>query len=78
MSKIIDISNQKFGHLLAIAPVNIKNSNHANWLCLCDCGNSHITSSYSLRKGYTKSCGCQRKGRKCNYNLTTKNGNKAN
>jgi hypothetical protein len=29
----------------------------AKWLCQCDCGNSKIISSQSLRRG-TKSCGC--------------------
>lgn len=28
------------------------------FLCLCDCGNSTITSLGSLRHGITKSCGC--------------------
>lgn len=30
----------------------------ASWLCRCDCGNSIIVSSQSLRVGDTKSCGC--------------------
>lgn len=28
------------------------------WKCKCDCGNETIVSSYHLKSGHTKSCGC--------------------
>lgn len=30
----------------------------SNWLCQCDCGNIVEVLGYSLKSGYTKSCGC--------------------
>jgi len=30
----------------------------AQWLCICDCGNTKIANSHSLTKGEVKSCGC--------------------
>lgn len=33
-----------------------------NWTCMCECGNTTVTSKYRVRAGHTKSCGClQRK-----------------
>lgn len=59
-----NISNQKFGRLLAIervgAPSSTK-SKEAFWRCKCDCGNETVVSGYMLRIGHTKSCGCYNK-----------------
>ena len=70
MSKIVDITNQKFGKLTAIKQVKQKDTDHAYWLCICECGNYHITNSYSLRKGRVTSCGCKKK-EKHSRNLST-------
>lgn len=35
-----------------------KNRSAIYWDCLCDCGNTVVTSSYSLVSGTRKSCGC--------------------
>lgn len=32
------------------------------WLCQCHCGTKRTVSSYSLRKGKSKSCGCAKNG----------------
>lgn len=55
-----DISNQRFGRLVAIRP-NGKQGSGYKWLCKCDCGNEITTKSSSLLRGLTKSCGCLRK-----------------
>lgn len=48
---------QRFGKLVVIKRVENKNRK-VGWLCQCDCGNTHITTSNSLTKGWCKSCGC--------------------
>lgn len=50
----IDISQQKFGRLLAIEPV----PGTRKWMCLCDCGNSCEVAATHLKAGHTRSCGC--------------------
>lgn len=59
MSKMIDITNQKFGKLTALYP--IKKSNPLKWHCKCDCGNEVDVRSIYLRNGHTTSCGCLKK-----------------
>ena len=53
-----DLSNQKFGRLLAIISL-IKNKKGSYiWHCKCDCGNICNVAGYRLKNGHTKSCGC--------------------
>lgn len=69
MSKIKDLTGQKFGRLTVQyrGPSN-KNGN-AQWWCLCDCQLNKpqneqeltLVVSTSLTKGITKSCGCLQK-----------------
>ncbi|WP_461239461.1 AP2 domain-containing protein [Paucilactobacillus sp. N302-9] len=62
MSKLIDISGQKFGRLTVLSKANHNSVNgNARWLCRCDCGRLTIADSTQLRKGIIKSCGCYRK-----------------
>ena len=56
MAKLIDISGQKFGLLT----VKTYDSNTRTWNCECDCGKETKVTSYNLRNGHTKSCGCLR------------------
>lgn len=58
MGKRLDITGQRFGRLVAIRPVERKNSNLTYWLCKCDCGKEKEISLGSLRRGNSKSCGC--------------------
>lgn len=52
-------TNQRFGRLVALYPVRMKN--RLGWFCQCDCGNTTIVQSWSLVGGGTRSCGCIRK-----------------
>lgn len=54
--KMIDVSGNGFGRLVALFPVD---SNHKKqWLCKCDCGNELVVTYNNLVSGNTKSCGC--------------------
>ena len=67
-----DISNQRFGSLVAIKPIGkqLTNQGRANvvWEFKCDCGNTHVISGYSVVAHAKKatnpkapSCGCVNK-----------------
>lgn len=60
MSKPVDISNQRFGRLVAIRPLGSDANGKKLWLCQCDCGGSSITTGDRLRSGIANSCGCRR------------------
>lgn len=57
MGRMIDIAGQKFNRLTAIRPIESKHGEIV-WECKCDCGNVVHVTSYDLRRGHTKSCGC--------------------
>lgn len=62
-----DLSGQTFGLLTAIRRTTktAKGSLSTRyWYCECACGGSKVVLNASLKSGYTKSCGCLRKGRK--------------
>ena len=54
----LDITNQRFGRLVAVRRSGSDNRGQARWLCQCKCGNKTIIRSSDLRKGSTQSCGC--------------------
>ena len=56
--KCLDISGQRFGQLLAVAPV--ARDRGIIWLCRCDCGKESRVKTTNLRSGHIKSCGCSR------------------
>lgn len=62
MSRIIDLTGERFGRLTVIEKANEKpeKSSNAFWLCRCDCGKEVVISSPCLRKGISTSCGCYR------------------
>lgn len=53
-----DISNMRFGRLVAIKPVGKDKYHQTLWLCKCDCGKECTTNTNRLCRGKTKSCGC--------------------
>lgn len=56
--KYKDLTNQKFGKLIAKEIVGKVNTNKI-WRCECECGNKEFyTTSHHLLSGNTKSCGC--------------------
>lgn len=56
MSKLIDLTNLRFGHLTVIKKDPIKSDAGARWICQCDCGAICSKLSASLRKGEATCC----------------------
>lgn len=61
--KPIDISNVRYGRLIAlkITDEKSKKGSGRKWMCKCDCGNFKVIRMSDLRSGKTKSCGCLEK-----------------
>ena len=57
MTAVRNISGERFGRLLVVSRAPNKHG-RVQWLCLCDCGNTHITYSKTLTNGKSRSCGC--------------------
>ena len=61
MSKLIDLTGQRFGRLVVVRKAPAKHgATNAVWLCKCDCGNEVAVRGTSLRAGGSMSCGCYR------------------
>lgn len=61
MSRVIDLTGQRFGRLTVIERVQPRQGcTNARWLCRCDCGNETKVIGTTLRRGESKSCGCLR------------------
>lgn len=53
-----NIIGKTFGKTTVIKRVENASDGREQYLCLCNCGNYHISPGVNLRKGKTKSCGC--------------------
>lgn len=62
MGAFIDLTGERFGRLTVKEYAGVI-SGRTHWFCECECGNEIITSSNSLRRRRTQSCGCIRKER---------------
>lgn len=58
MTKLNDLTNQKFGKLIVIKRAENDKRGNAQWLCKCECGKEVIVRGYQLIGNITKSCGC--------------------
>ena len=62
MSKLIDLTGQKFGRLTVLEKDNNRITKSGSyWLCKCECGKIKSIKSSSLRRGEIQSCGCLQK-----------------
>lgn len=59
MGKAEDLVGRRFGRLVVIRRVGVRNSSPL-WECLCDCGNTHSVTTQKLKYNKSKSCGCYR------------------
>ena len=55
--KKLDLTGQRFGKLIAMAPAENIGSCTA-WRCRCDCGQETVVITKRLRDGHRTSCGC--------------------
>ena len=62
MSKIVDITGNKYGFLTVMSFSHIS-KRCAFWNCKCDCGGTKIANGNSLKAGDVTSCGCRAKFR---------------
>ena len=60
MSKLIDLTGQRFGRLTVLKYAHSDKQRKSHWLCRCDCGKQVVVSTYRLRSNTTRSCGCLR------------------
>lgn len=58
-----DLTGCKFGRLQVLEQAGTDKNSHTMWRCKCDCGKETKVSSWNLKKGISKSCGCYRKER---------------
>lgn len=74
MSKIKDLTGEKFGRLKVIEYYGSNKNGRALWLCQCECGKTKIVIGNSLLSNLTTSCGCFNKekarNRKTKHNLS--------
>lgn len=57
----LDLIGQHFNRLTVIRREPNDKHSKAMWLCKCDCGNTTVLASQTLKSGNTKSCGCFRR-----------------
>lgn len=61
MGRFVDLTGQTFNYLTVVTKSEEKIRNKPAWICKClRCGNTHITTTYLLKSGKVKSCGCLR------------------
>ena len=71
MSKLIDLTGQKFGRWQVLSRAMNTSDGKAQWLCRCECGTERIVLGKTLRSGKSSSCGCSKIG-KGRVDLTNK------
>ncbi len=59
----IDITGGSFGKWSVLRRASVVKDGHVGWLCQCICGNERVIASNNLKRGLTKSCGCEAKKR---------------
>ena len=70
MSKIKDLTSQKFNRLTVIEQ-NGRQSGKVVWKCQCDCGNIINVIGSNLTSNKVKSCGCLRREKQSKWGAST-------
>ena len=69
MTRILDISGQRFGRLIARERLPLNNGK-CKWRCDCDCGGVAEVQLSNLRRGKQRSCGCLKLELQTKHNLS--------
>lgn len=56
----LNLRGNRYGKLVAMSSVRDTKRPRFLWECVCDCGGSTVTTTYQLRNGLVRSCGCLR------------------
>lgn len=68
-----DLTNMRFGRLIALYDTGKRKNSKVVWKCICDCGTECEIVSTQLTSGKTQSCGClqrERTSQACSIDLT--------
>ncbi len=52
----LDLTGERFGHLVAITDTGLRCGTNCIWLCKCDCGSYRMVSTGKLRSKEVRSC----------------------
>lgn len=55
-----DLTQQRFGELIALYPTEERNNHSVVWVCQCSCGRLHKVSAKELLRHNITSCGCKK------------------
>lgn len=69
MSKVVDITGQRFGNITILRRVENDREGRAQFEYLCDCGNKKIARGKDIRGGKIVSCGCKKKERLSQFRI---------
>lgn len=58
VSRRIDLTGQRFGHVVVLREFAINKHRETMWLCRCDCGTEFVKRGWQLRSGNVQDCGC--------------------
>lgn len=58
MRNLEDLTGRQFGRLTVLGEAERDMGKGRSWFCKCSCGNTIITTTYKLKHGVKKSCGC--------------------
>ena len=69
MTKVIDMTGQRYGRLTVVSRAENDKNGKAHWWCQCDCGSPlKSIDGAALRKGLVVSCGCNKLQKLAQYN----------
>lgn len=63
MSKSVDLTGKRFGHLTVIEKTGEQEDRYWTWHCKCDCGNKIVVNTKRLTRGTISHCGCEKKSK---------------